>query len=156
MKTAIVTGADKGLGFEWCKQLGTLGYIVILTARNISKANEASMKLKDMGITVITKQLDVTNENEIKNLEAKIRKEFGTVDLIVNNAGINSKDSPDKNLFMKSFRLCDLDALEVLRHIHVNSIAPVIMVKHFKDLLKKSPKPKSQQIRKIHVDTQAI
>ncbi|MCH7403337.1 SDR family NAD(P)-dependent oxidoreductase [Belliella kenyensis] len=42
MKTALVTGAYKGLGFEWCKQLGKEGYKVILTARDLEKAQEAA------------------------------------------------------------------------------------------------------------------
>ncbi|MBL7837140.1 MAG: SDR family NAD(P)-dependent oxidoreductase, partial [Bacteroidetes bacterium] len=42
MKIALVTGAYKGLGFEWCKQLGKLGYKVILSARDLKKAQEAA------------------------------------------------------------------------------------------------------------------
>lgn len=140
-KTALVTGAYKGLGYEWVRQLAKDGYIVYLTARSLEKAQKAVDQLKNEGLTVIPKSLDVTNENELAQLAEAIESEQGQVDVIINNAGINSKDNPDKSTFMKSFRLQDLDAQEVLKHIHVNGIAPVLVVKHFRNLLAKAERP---------------
>ena len=140
-KIALVTGAYKGLGFEWVRQLAKDGYTVYLTARSLKKAQKAVDQLEKEGFKAIPKALDVTNEEELSHLASEIENEYGHIDLIVNNAGINSKDDPDKSVFMKSFRLQDLDAGEVLRHIHVNGIAPVLVVKHFKALLEKSEKP---------------
>lgn len=137
-KIALVTGAYKGLGFEWCRQLGNDGFTIILTARNFEKAEKGAEKLREEGLNVIPKALDVSKENEIEKLAKEVEKEFGQLDILINNAGINSKDSGNNALFMKSFRLSDLDAEEVLRHIRINSIAPIIMVKHFRNLLKKS------------------
>lgn len=140
-KTALVTGAYKGLGYEWVHQLAKDGYIVYLTARSLEKAQKAADQLKSEGLTVIPKSLDVTNENELAQLAEAIESEQGQIDVIINNAGINSKDDPDKSTFMKSFRLQDLDAQEVLKHIHVNGIAPVLVVKHFRNLLAKAERP---------------
>jgi len=141
MKIALVTGAYKGLGLEWCRQLAQNGYSVILTARNLDKAEKAASILKKEGFEVIPKILDVADEQQIKQLANEINNSFGKLDLLVNNAGINSKDDPDKSVFMKSFRLSDLDPEEIIKHIRVNSIAPIILVKHFRELLQKSENP---------------
>lgn len=53
---------------------------------------------------------------EESKIASEIELEFGKLDLLVNNAGINSKDDPDKSVFMKSFRLSDLDPDEIIRH----------------------------------------
>ncbi len=140
-KIALVTGAYKGLGLEWSRQLAKEGFTVILTARNYIKAKKAADDLQKEDLQIIPKALDVANEQNIKKIADEIKTEFGHLDLLINNAGINSKDSGDNNLFMKSFRLADLDAEEVLRHIRINSIAPIITVKHFRNLLNKSNNP---------------
>lgn len=140
-KIALVTGAYKGLGYEWVRQLAKDGYHVFLTARSLDKAKKAAQKLAKEGLNVIPRALDVVNEKELAQLAEWIEVEYGHIDLVVNNAGINTKDDPDKNRFMKSFRLQDLDAGEVLMHIHINGIAPVLVVKHFRNLLAKSERP---------------
>ena len=66
---------------------------------------------------------------------------FGRIDLIVNSAGINPKDYADKSRMAKAFNLKDLDAKEMLDILHINSIAPLLIVKHFRQLLNKSEKP---------------
>jgi NAD(P)-dependent dehydrogenase (short-subunit alcohol dehydrogenase family) len=141
MKVAIVTGAYKGQGLEWCRQLGQLGYKVILTARDFSKAEQASKVLQEAGYDVLAKSLDIQKETEVKGLADWIHSEYGKVDLIVNNAAINPKDYPDKSRMEKAFFLDSFDADEVLEVLRINTIAAVLMVKHFRSLLKKSEKP---------------
>ncbi len=140
-KIALVTGAYKGLGFEWCKQLGKLGYAVVLTARNFEQANEAANKLKQEGFDIYPRALEVSNEQELKELKNWLETTFGKVDLIINNAGINPKDYADKTKMAKAFYLNDLDAQEMLNVLHVNSIAPLLMVKHCRNLLNRSDCP---------------
>lgn len=141
MKVALVTGAYKGLGKEICLQLAEEGYTVILTARSIEKAEAAAEVLRQDHGHVLARTLDVGNEQEIQRLAEWVESEFGHLDLLVNNAGINSKDNPDKEVFMKSFRLDMLDADQVMEHIRINSIAPILMVKHFRQLLRRSSRP---------------
>lgn len=141
MKIALVTGAYKGLGFEWCRQLGKQGYKVILTARNLEKAQEAAEKLNKQEFVVYPKALEVTEESQIEEIADWAREMFGRVDLIINNAGINPKDYPDKAKMAKAFYLNDLDAKEMLDVININSIAPLLIVKHFRLLLNKSERP---------------
>ncbi len=140
MKIALVTGAYKGLGLEWCRQLGKIGYTVILTAREIQKAKEAADFLAKEGITAVPKPLDVTNESEIASLAHWTEFNYGHLDVLINNAGINSstRAKGDKHLMEKNLTLTSLDANEVLNMINVNAIAPVLMAKHFKHVLAKS------------------
>ncbi|MDJ0836484.1 MAG: SDR family oxidoreductase [Acidobacteriota bacterium] len=141
MKTALVTGAYKGLGLEWCRQLGKKGYTVILTARRLGKAQAAADELVKEGLTILPKAVDVAKEAQITNLAAEVGKEFGHLDVLVNNAGINSKDNPDELVVRKSTFLSELDPEEILKHISINSISPILMVKHFRKLLNKSDRP---------------
>ncbi|TDQ19064.1 NAD(P)-dependent dehydrogenase (short-subunit alcohol dehydrogenase family) [Algoriphagus boseongensis] len=141
MKVALVTGAAKGLGFEWCHQLGLKGYKVILTARNLEQAQHAANELNQQDLVIYPKALDVANESEIEELASWATELFGRVDLIVNNAGINPKDYPDKSRMAKAFYLAQLDYQEMLQVMQINSLAPLMVVKHFLPLLKKSENP---------------
>lgn len=141
MKVALVTGAYKGLGFEWCRQLGLQGYNVILTARDVLKATDAANQLKALGVTVYPKALDVINETQLKEIASWSTYQFGKIDLIINNAGVNPKDYTDKTRLAKTFYLNELDAHELMRIIHINSIAPLLIVKHVRELLRASDQP---------------
>lgn len=141
MNIALVTGASKGLGLAWCRQLGRAGYKVILTGRDEEKVNEASKTLQSEGLDIHPGVLDVQNENDIMRLAEWTKKQFGKLDLLINNAGINPKDYSDKLRMAKAFYLNELDAAEMLEVIHINSLAPLMMVKHFRALLKNSRMP---------------
>lgn len=141
MKVALVTGAYKGLGLEWCRQLCNLGYQVILTARDMEQARAAAGQLSTAGGEVYPLALDVTREDQLAAAAAWAEKTFGKVDLIVNNAGVNPKDYRDKDRMAKAFYLDALDADEMLEVIRINSIAPLLVVKHFRSLLRKSDRP---------------
>ncbi|WP_413303918.1 SDR family oxidoreductase [Bacillus sp. 1P10SD] len=87
-KTAIVTGANRGIGLEISKQLGQLGVKVIMTARNEEKGRAAYKQLKQEGLDVHFYALDVTNEESIQKLALDIKERFGSLDILINNAGI--------------------------------------------------------------------
>jgi NAD(P)-dependent dehydrogenase (short-subunit alcohol dehydrogenase family) len=87
MKTAIVTGGNRGIGIEICRQLDKLGFQVILGSRNLENGLKASQVL---GKNVIVKQLDVTNEESIMKLFDFVRSEIGKLDVLINNAGLGS------------------------------------------------------------------
>lgn len=92
-KIALVTGANRGIGFETAKQLGKKGMTVLVCARDINKANEAAQKLSDEEIEAKGVQLDVTNYDDIKSLVAEIEKDYGHLDVLVNNAGLIQGES---------------------------------------------------------------
>ncbi|XP_018858487.1 (+)-neomenthol dehydrogenase-like isoform X1 [Juglans regia] len=88
---AVVTGANKGIGFEIVRQLASKGIVVVLTARDEKKGLEAVEKLKDFGLSdhVVFHQLDVSDPASIVSLADFIKAKFGKLDILVNNAGIN-------------------------------------------------------------------
>jgi len=88
-KIAVVTGANRGIGFEICRQLAHLGVKVVLTARDEEKGREAARKLQNEGLDVVFYLLDVTKEESIQRLAEWLEQTFARVDILVNNAGIN-------------------------------------------------------------------
>lgn len=85
---AIVTGANRGIGFETCRQLSQLGILTILTSRDEDKGFSASSSLKKQGYEVIYHQLDVTDNESISKLYTFVVDTYGQLDILVNNAGI--------------------------------------------------------------------
>lgn len=87
-KIALVTGANRGLGFETCKQLSQLGLKVILTARNQIKGERAAKDLTEQDLDVVFYKLDVSDKEDIANIYNAIEKKFSRLDVLVNNAAI--------------------------------------------------------------------
>ncbi len=87
-RVAVVTGANRGIGYEICRQLSSLGVAVVLTARDGDAGNQAREKLAVEGIDVHFHKLDVTNEGSIQKLAKFIENQVGRADILVNNAGI--------------------------------------------------------------------
>jgi len=83
MSRIIVTGGNRGIGKQICKDLSQLGHEVILTARSESKGLEAA---EDTGSRFL--QLDVTNDESIKVFVEKFSNQFESLDVLINNAGI--------------------------------------------------------------------
>ncbi|KAK7295034.1 hypothetical protein RJT34_17937 [Clitoria ternatea] len=90
IRYAVVTGANKGIGFETVKVLASNGVKVVLTARDEERGHEAIEKLKECGLSdlVIFHQLDVTDSSSIASLVEFVKTQFGRLDILVNNAGI--------------------------------------------------------------------
>lgn len=85
-KIALVTGANRGIGLETCRQLAQHHIQVILTSRDIAKAQAAVDKL---GLdNIVAHQLDVTDEASIMQTQQWVTEQYGRVDILVNNAGI--------------------------------------------------------------------
>ncbi|MBI5238559.1 MAG: SDR family oxidoreductase [Deltaproteobacteria bacterium] len=87
-RIALVTGANKGLGFETCRQLALKGIKTFMGARDISKGVSASKKLKEQGLDVECLELDITNSSHIKQVKQYFEKHYGKLDMLVNNAGM--------------------------------------------------------------------
>ncbi|KAG5563157.1 hypothetical protein RHGRI_005795 [Rhododendron griersonianum] len=88
-RVAIVTGSNKGIGLEICRQLASNGITVILTARDENRGLEAVQNLKASGLSdILFHQLDVTNQASVASLAEFIKTKFNKLDILVNNAGI--------------------------------------------------------------------
>ncbi|KAK2971840.1 hypothetical protein RJ640_001004, partial [Escallonia rubra] len=81
---AIVTGANKGMGFEICKQLASHGIKVVLTARDEKRGAEALEKLKGSGVSdhVVFHQLDVVDPASVASLAEFVKNQFGRLDIL--------------------------------------------------------------------------
>src|SRR5436305_15041489 len=87
-RVAIVTGGNRGIGLEICRQLAKAELKVVLTARDEIKGRAASAKLTANGHDVLFHQLDVTNDESIAQLKRYIDAELGRWDVLINNAGV--------------------------------------------------------------------
>lgn len=95
-KVALVTGASRGIGAAIAEQLGAAGAIVIGTATSESGAEKISARLQELGVRGVGHVLNVTDADSVAALLKYIQDEFGTPEILVNNAGI-TKD----NLLMR-------------------------------------------------------
>jgi NAD(P)-dependent dehydrogenase (short-subunit alcohol dehydrogenase family) len=90
MPTALVTGANRGIGREVARQLADRGFTVLLTARDEGKAREAAKELGADGADVRPLALDVSDPQSIESAAAQVAQDPGELDVLVNNAGIGS------------------------------------------------------------------
>lgn len=95
-RIAIVTGGNRGIGYEVCRQLGALGYKIILTSRKKKRGKDATKKLKKEGFEVKFKELDITSAESIRSFIKWTRKKLDSIDVLVNNAGV-FLDSPNES-----------------------------------------------------------
>lgn len=98
-KIAVVTGGNRGLGLQTCRELGQKGIKVILTSRHPAKGQEAADKLRAEGLDVLDYQLTVTDAESSEKLADFLREEFGYIDILVNNAGIFPDQQFDSSIF---------------------------------------------------------
>ncbi|MFI6044820.1 SDR family oxidoreductase [Nocardia sp. NPDC051321] len=87
-KTALVTGANKGIGFAIAQGLGAIGYTVAVGARDDIKRKEAVERLRAAGIDAFGVALDVTSDDSVTAAVTAIEQTAGRLDVLVNNAGI--------------------------------------------------------------------
>ncbi|MDP1717414.1 MAG: SDR family NAD(P)-dependent oxidoreductase, partial [Burkholderiales bacterium] len=83
-RIALVTGANRGIGFEICRQLAQRGLHVVLASRDAARGRAAAGVLRNEGLEVETRTLDVTSARSINALAAWIGKSHGRLDVLVN------------------------------------------------------------------------
>jgi NAD(P)-dependent dehydrogenase (short-subunit alcohol dehydrogenase family) len=92
-KIALITGANRGIGFETARQLGAQGIKILLGARNAEKGIEAERKLKTEGLDVEFILLDVDDAKTHESAAKYIDENYGRLDILINNAGIYIDES---------------------------------------------------------------
>jgi len=134
MKSALVTGANKSIGFETAKQLAQLGYFVYIGSRDKTKGLKAIEKLKAMGLTnVDCIQLDVTDINSIKSARQELEVKTKKLDILINNAGISGGfPQPATKVSYNTLRLV----------FETNFFGAIQVTQEFIELLKKSDQPR--------------
>lgn len=89
---ALITGANKGIGFQTARLLGARGMTVLVGARDAERGQQAERALRDGGADARFVQLDVTDEASAGRTAKWVEAEFGVLDVLVNNAGIARAD----------------------------------------------------------------
>ncbi|HKI45168.1 MAG TPA: SDR family oxidoreductase [Balneolales bacterium] len=133
MKTVLITGANKGIGFETAKQLAQLDYYVYLGSRDKTRGSNAVNKLKESGISnVELLEIDVTDPNSIKKAKQQLESETEALDVLINNAGI-AGDLPQN--------ISSIDMKKLRNIFETNFFGAVQTTQQFISLLKKSKEP---------------
>ena len=92
-KVALISGANKGIGFETARQLGKLGFTVLLGSRDAMKGEVAARQLRGDGVDARVVKLDVRKQADIDAAAKMIEADYGKLDVLVNNAGVMEEKS---------------------------------------------------------------
>lgn len=134
MKSALITGANKGIGLEVARQLAQKGFFVYVGSRNLESGLAAAEKLNADGISTLEAiQLDVTNHESVMAVRALIGEKTPVLDVLVNNAGISGG-------FLQSALDATIDQFQDV--FDTNLFGVVRVTQAFIDLLKKAPEPR--------------
>ena len=130
-RVAVVTGANRGIGLEICRQLGRRQDVrVVLTARNETKGKAAAMQLRGEGVGVDFHELDVTNEEGIRALADWLAASYERCDIIVNNAGIVADP--------RGSRFLDSGPATYRQTLDTNLFGPLLLSQALLPLMKKN------------------
>ena len=129
-RVALVTGANRGIGFEVCRQLGGLGYAVVLGSRDRERGEVAAGRLRGEGLDVEACQLDVADADSVASAADAIRREHGRLDALVNSAAI---------LYDTWQRGVDADLEQVREACETNVIGAWRVIQATLPLLRESP-----------------
>lgn len=133
MKTVLITGANKSIGFETAKQLLQQGYYVYLGCRDSAKGAEALNQLQQEGLTnAEVLEIDVNNESSVKLAREILGQKTGMLDVLINNAGIAGSMQSSLEAELTTFR----------QVMDTNFFGVISVTQAFIDLLKQSAAPR--------------
>ena len=119
-KVALVTGSTHGLGMSMAHGLGLAGATIVVNGNSSQqKIDDAVTQYKDAGIHAVGYKFDVSNEEQVIKAIAQIEKELGSIDILINNAGI-----------IKRTPLVDMDVEEFKQVVNIDLVSPFIVSKH--------------------------
>jgi NAD(P)-dependent dehydrogenase (short-subunit alcohol dehydrogenase family) len=130
-KIALITGANKGLGFEMARQLGQAGVRVLLAARDPQKGEAAAAKLRGEGLDAQFLKLDVTDKRDRAAASAFLEEKFGRLDILINNAGVSAEP-------LGTGKVSTTTEDAIRRTFDTNFFAPVALTQALLPLLAKS------------------
>jgi NAD(P)-dependent dehydrogenase (short-subunit alcohol dehydrogenase family) len=136
-KIALVTGANKGIGYAIATGLGGLGYRVGVGARDEARLETAVEKLRAAGADAFGVPLDVTSDQSVTQAAELIERQAGRLDVLVNNAGISGEVGPG---WVQDPTTLDLDL--VRRVVETNVIGVIRVTNALLPLLRRSPSPR--------------
>lgn len=130
MKTAIITGASKGIGKAIALKLAVLNYAMVLVGRNKQQLTELKSKIEEKGVPCLALSLDLEKEETPELIVKEAIARFGQIDVLINNAGLAHSANileTDTDIWNKLF--------------NVNARAPFFLCKSAVPFLKQSEKP---------------
>lgn len=130
-KIALITGANKGLGFEMARQLAQAGTTVVLGARDPQKGEAAAEKLRGEGYDAQFVKLDVNKAEDHAAAAEWLQKKYGRLDILINNAGISAEE-------LGSGTTSKTTADVLHRTFETNFFGPVALTQKLLPLLQKS------------------
>lgn len=119
-KTILVTGANRGIGLEICRQLGKLGHQIFLSARNSERGSEAVEELRDEKIKVEFIQMDVADESSVKNAAIEFGKKSLKLDVLINNAAI-----------LNDTEITKMTTKELVDVLNINAVGTFVVTREF-------------------------
>lgn len=125
-KVALVTGGNRGIGYELVRQLAMDGFKVILTSRNSETGHKAVQKLKDSHLDVSFVVMDISSEASIRQAAATVNEQYERLDVLINNAGIYL----DKNQ-----KLVNLDPSVLEKTLETNFFGAYHVIRSFMPLM---------------------
>jgi NAD(P)-dependent dehydrogenase (short-subunit alcohol dehydrogenase family) len=128
-RIALVTGANRGIGFEVSRQLAEQGIIVLLSGRDLKSIEQATKDLREEGLNVEAIQLDPANPDQIAHAVSSIEAQFERLDILINNAAVSLDDG--KSVF-------DLTIEVFQATLEINLIGPLRLTQRVIPLLKRS------------------
>lgn len=142
MKTAFITGANKSIGLETAKQLLQEGFYVYLGSRNLENGQKAVDQLQSEGLqNVEAIEIDVTDEQSVKNARLEVGKKTNILDILINNAGISGVRFDTNNNFIP--QTAADTSIDVFKEVYdINVYGAIRTTQAFLDLLKKSDEPR--------------
>jgi len=136
MKIALVTGANRGIGFETSRQLARLGFKVYMGCRDEEKGKRAANILKSEGLVVEFLLVDVTKTQGIRAIHDQLKQNGESLDILVNNAGVFLEGDGPTN--PEDSSLFKVDPVIILKTIETNTMGPLKLIQSLvPDMLKK-------------------
>ncbi|QBX35936.1 SDR family NAD(P)-dependent oxidoreductase [Paracoccus liaowanqingii] len=136
-RVALVTGANQGIGFQIARDLAAQGLTVLVGARDLAKGEAAANQIGDRAHAI---RINVTDQASIDAAAERIRREFGRLDVLMNNAGI-SRAQPDQpfGVAVRTSLLTEAPIADVRRVFETNVFGVIAVTQAMLPLLREAP-----------------
>jgi NAD(P)-dependent dehydrogenase (short-subunit alcohol dehydrogenase family) len=128
LKTVLITGANKGIGFETAKQLIQKGFRVVLAARNEVAGKDSTRALEQFGKNIFFLLMDVADEKSIQTAAKHFSELNLRIDVLINNAAV----------LMNYDKILEVDSKTMIETFKTNTLGPILVVQHFLKYLNKN------------------
>ncbi|MDR7245209.1 SDR family oxidoreductase [Priestia megaterium] len=127
-QVALVTGGNRGIGYELVKQLASSGFKVILTSRSSETGNKVTGELRELNMDVSFVLMDVDDPKSIEQAATKVYEQYGRIDVLINNAGVYLDENK---------HLLDMDPSVIEKTMKTNFFGPLYVMRSFIPLMEK-------------------